>query len=293
MISRRGFLLSGLVVSASALFSPKVRAAPPPGVTVLDAPLELAGDWGGMYPESVLKVLEISRRSCLAGVRLVSDRQPTRIWVERRTKAGTPAIWLHPDGSTTAWVVVNASERAWIQLSYQFGHELGHVLCNSWQAHAQSMPPCQWLEEALVAAFSIRGLGLLADNWRSAPPFPDDSKYADPILAYRDRLVSDFTNSAEAQGCLQDFGGWFNANREAIEQDPGEAYSQAASIFFLREYENSEGCIEALGALNRWPRRSAVPLADYLRFWEESCVELGADPALPKLLREVLGPVTI
>jgi len=262
-------------------------------VTVLDAPLELAGNWGGMIPDSVLKVLDVSRRACLDGVRLVSDRQPTRIWVESQPVGGNPAIWLHPDGSTTAWVVVHIGERAWIQLAYQFGHELGHVLCNSWQAHAQSQPPCQWVEEALVAALSIRGLGRLADIWRTTPPFPDDNKYADSIVSYRDNLVNEFTKTAQDQGCLQDFAAWFYANRPAIEQNAGEVYSQVASTYFLQEFEKSETCIEALGALNRWPRRSAVPLPDYLRLWEESCLELGADPLLPKLLREVLGPVII
>ena len=31
-------------------------------------------------------------------------------------------------------------------------------MANSWQPHAKPMPPCQWLEEAMVEAFSIRGL---------------------------------------------------------------------------------------------------------------------------------------
>jgi hypothetical protein len=47
--------------------------------------------------------------------------------------------------------------------------------------------PYQWLEEALVEAFSFRGLGRLADSWRPRPPFPNDNAYADAILEYRDR----------------------------------------------------------------------------------------------------------
>jgi hypothetical protein len=133
--------------------SPSVEVAP----TLLSAPIELAGDWGHMLPRSANLVVERMRHSCLYGVRLVSDRQPTRLRVDEHT-SGPPAVWLHPDGSTMAWIIVDIGERAWSQLAYQFGHELGHVLASSWQPHAKPKPPCQWLEEAMVEAFSLRGL---------------------------------------------------------------------------------------------------------------------------------------
>ena len=290
MHPRRGFL-AGMLAAASALVTGRANADEiTPGLTALTAPFELTGDWGDMLPESVLKVLEITRRSCLSGVRLVSDREPNLIRVQEIT-SGSPAIWLHPDRSRTAWVLVDIGERAWIQLAYQFGHEFGHIVCNSWLSHAKPSPPCQWLEEALVEAFSIHGLGHLAAKWRTAPPFPDDNAYADAIVQYRDDWVQKFTGLAAETGCLQDFGGWFRANRTAIEALTSRADSQAAAAVILQEFDRAEGCIEALGALNRWPRRSAVPLADYLRLWEESCVELGADTTLPTRLREMLGPV--
>jgi hypothetical protein len=139
--------------------------SPPIGVatTLLSAPIELAGDWGHMIPRSADQVVERMRHSCLDGVRLLSDRQPTRLRVDEHA-SGSPAVWLHPDGSSMAWIIVDIGERAWAQLAYQFGHELGHVLANSWQPHAKPTSPCQWLEEAMVEAFSLRGLGRLAET---------------------------------------------------------------------------------------------------------------------------------
>jgi hypothetical protein len=119
------------------ILSPLIEIAP----TLLSAPIELGGDWGHMLPRSADLVVERMRHACLDGVRLVSDRQPTRLRVDEHTSR-PPAIWLHPDGSTMAWVIVDIGERAWCQLAYQFGHELGHVLCNSWQPHAKPKPPC-------------------------------------------------------------------------------------------------------------------------------------------------------
>ena len=39
------------------------------------------------------------------------------------------------------------------------------MTANSWRANAKPGGPCQWLEEAMVEAFSLRGLALLADSW--------------------------------------------------------------------------------------------------------------------------------
>ena len=60
-----------------------------------------------------------------------------------------------------AWIIVDVGTRDWCNLAYQFGHELGHVVANSWARDAKPGGPCQWLEEALVEAFSFRGLGRL------------------------------------------------------------------------------------------------------------------------------------
>jgi hypothetical protein len=62
-----------------------------------------------------------------------------------------------------------------------------------------------------------------------------------------------------------------------------------ASLIVLAEYERTPSCVEALGALNRWPGRSGIPIQDYFRQWQASCVELGASSELPTRLRETLG----
>jgi hypothetical protein len=102
-------------------------AAFPPielAATLLSAPIELAGDWGHMIPRSADQVVERMRHSCLDGVRLLSDRQPTRLRVDEHA-SGSPAVWLHPDGSSMAWIIVDIGQQAWATLAYQFGHELG------------------------------------------------------------------------------------------------------------------------------------------------------------------------
>ncbi|RWE23087.1 MAG: hypothetical protein EOS78_33510, partial [Mesorhizobium sp.] len=64
----------GWGTSGAATISPH-----PPTTCLLSAPIELAGNWGHMLPRAADIVIERMRHACLDGVRLVSDRQPTRL----------------------------------------------------------------------------------------------------------------------------------------------------------------------------------------------------------------------
>ena len=116
-----------------------------------------------------------------------------------------------------AWIIVDIGERAWSQLAYQFGHELGHVMANSWQPHAKPAPPCQWIEEALVEAFSLRGLGRLAQSWKQNPPFAGDNAFGDAIADYRENIIQQYAKLADEQGINHDSAAWFADHRSEIE----------------------------------------------------------------------------
>jgi hypothetical protein len=162
-------------------------------------------------------------------------------------------------------------------------------MANSWQPHAKPMIPCQWIEEALVEAFSVRGLGRLAEGWTRNPPFAGDNAYGSAITAYRQDIIERYSALAEQQGLARDAATWFADHRSEIERPGLNPFAQAASLTILVEYERNPSCIEALGALNRWPGRSGIPIQDYLRQWQASCAELQASAVLPTRLREILG----
>jgi hypothetical protein len=241
-----------------------------------------------MLPGAAEQVVERMRYACLDGVRVLSDHQPARLRVDQHT-SGQPAIWLHPDDISVAWIIVDIGERDWSKLAYQFGHELGHVMANSWQPDAKPAPPCQWLEEAMVEAFSLRGLGSLAKDWKEKPPFPGDNAFGDAIAEYRDNIVRGYTALADAQGLNRDGAAWFADHRSEIEIPGLNPFAQALSVTILTEYERAPDCVEALGALNRWPGRTGIPVAEYLRRWEQSCRELQASPQLPLRLQDLLA----
>jgi hypothetical protein len=291
-------LVFGTIVSGTTAAMPRISletsyAAMPisrtaSSATLLTAPIELAGDWGRMLEGAAAQVVERMRHSCLYHIRLVSDRQPTRLRVDEHT-SGQPAIWLHPDGSSMAWIIVDIGERDWSKLAYQFGHELGHVFANSWQADAKPAAPCQWLEEAMVEAFSLRGLGRLAKDWKKKPPFAGDNAFGDAIAEYRQNIVRAYAALADTQGLTRDPAAWFADNRREIEIPGLNPFAQAMSLTILAEYDQAPDCMEALGALNRWPSRSGIPVGEYLQRWKESCAELQTSPHLPLRLGELLG----
>jgi len=257
--------------------------------TLLNAPLEVQGEWGKSLPGAAATVISRMRVVCLAGVRLLSDQQPIGLRVQNRA-SGSPAIWLHDDASRTAWIIVNIGERDWCKLAYQFGHELGHVLANSWGPDARPQRPCQWLEEALVEAFSLRGLEKLAGSWEQHPPFRNDAPFANAIRQYRRSAIERYEKVAADRMPASGVDAWFRQNRSALESDgviSGPA--QAAVPTMLHELESDVRSIEDMGALNRWIGRSAVPIEQYLRLWERSCDEIGATGRLPRRLVDLLG----
>lgn len=257
-------------------------------MTLLTAPLEVVGDWGGSLPQAAKHVVSRMRQVCLKDVPLLSDRQPEELRVDDHT-SGPPAIWLHDELPKTAWIIVDIGARDWCKLAYQFGHELGHVLCNSWRRDAKPQPPCQWLEESMVEAFSIRGLGLLAVSWAENPPFAGDAAFAKFITEYHDHLIEQY-RSAGGPGSKDGFAAWFAAHRGALEQNGGVSLEKGPAILqMVTEYEAGATSIADLGALNRWPGRSGVPLEEYLSRWETSCAEIGAPGRLPRRLRSLLN----
>lgn len=270
-----------------ALLGPRAAALAKSSVaamttTLLTAPLDVAGDWGGSAPNDARAVVACMREACLADVRLVSDRQPQRLRVDDH-RSGPPHVWLHSDHPDTAWVVVDIGARDWCRLSYQFGHELGHVLCNSWAWGDGPKPPTQWLEEAMVEAFSLRGLGLLADRWERQPPFPHDQAFAGAIRQYRANALNGYQDAAP-----KDAAAWLRAG-----MPPAPAGSNAPEgppvAPVLAELERDKRCVEDMGAVNRWPERSGLPVTEYLAAWQKSCAEIAAPGVFPARLKSVFG----
>lgn len=293
MLDRRRFLtLSGVAAIFAAGSSGRVlgREIPPKG-SLISAPIELGGDWLSAPNDAVIRVLTRIRAVDLTGIRSLSDRQPKMFYIENR-KEGPPAIWLHSDRPETASIIVNVGDADWCKLAYQFGHELGHVLSNSWQFSAKPHPPTQWLEEILVETFSLRGIRLLADSWEKSPPFTGDAGFARAIRKYGLDLVEKYKVADRAD--LNSAADWFRTYRAGLETGGGKSVPWGPAISgLLAIYESSQtaksSSLDDLAALNRWPERTSVPVERYLGFWKQSCAALGSAGDLPTQVQGLFG----
>lgn len=277
MVTRRGLLSLGV---------PRRGSATEAGLAT--APLTLGSGWDALSQRVAPVVLARLREVALAGIRLLSDRQPREIRVDAQS-SGPPAIWLHTDHPDTAVIYVDIPPHDWPRLAYQFGHEFGHVLCNSWQWGSAPAPPCQWLEESLVEGFSLHNLGVLAESCARRPLFPGDDLFPVLLRRYQPFLIDRYKQI----GGVPDgrpISGWFRANRARLETAKGAAeFEGPAMVAIATLLGRDRRLIEDYGALNRWPERSAVPLEDYLRLWAKSCTELGAPGRLPARIKAMLG----
>ncbi|HEX3883393.1 MAG TPA: hypothetical protein VHW66_12100 [Stellaceae bacterium] len=259
------------------------------GANLLTAPLSLGGEWPSAAGDTALRVTTRMREACLSGIRLLSDRQPRRLRVDEHS-TGPPSVWRHTGDPDMAVVNVDMPPRDWPRLAYQFGHELGHVLCNSWDWGAKPRLPCQWLEESMVEALSLASLPLLAAGGERVPLVPGDTDFPATIRKYRAFLLGRYVQAGGGIEAGAPLAGWFRATRAALEQNNGLAKFEGPMIVtIVGLLEHDRGYIEDYGALNRWPGRSAVPLEEYLRLWQASCGEIRSPGRLPARLKEALG----
>jgi hypothetical protein len=77
-------------------------------------------------------------------------------------------------------------------------------------------PRSRWLEESLAEAFSMRGLGLLADECECNPPFPNDSRCGQPLRNYRHNLIEKYPKAGALQS-ETDLAAWLRANRALLD----------------------------------------------------------------------------
>ncbi len=103
ILTRRAFLG---VAGIAAFVIPRLIAGAPglasePTRSLLSVPLELGGVWKSSPADAVLRVLSRVREVSLEGLRLLSDRQPDKLYVDDHPN-GPPAVWLHNDHTKIA-----------------------------------------------------------------------------------------------------------------------------------------------------------------------------------------------
>jgi hypothetical protein len=194
-----------------------------------------------LFPERKFPVLEVSR----------SSSSPITLF--QRGPAGEIRVKLDVEGPH------------WAQFAFQFGHEMGHIVCG----YADYPNPNLWFEETLCEAASLFVLDRMAEFWKTRPPYPNWKDYAAALKKYREERI--------AKEKLPDgapLADWFRGQEASLRRDGTQRplnLKMAAAVLPL--FEEMPERWEAVAALNAVRGDASRPFTQYLRDWSRSSPE--------------------
>ena len=165
-----------------------------------------------------------------------------------------------------------SQDTRWAQFAFQFGHEFCHALTQhsgigkrGWHnlRHAN-----MWFEESLCETGSLFALRRMAENWRTAPPFPQWRNYAPAFSMYASARLA-LPQHRLPMGVP--FSTWFHQNEPALRECATlrEKNTIIASQM-LPVLEATPSGWAALCFLNLGSRDAKKPFIRHLTEWEQN-----------------------
>lgn len=223
-----------------------------------------ADGWGDAGTADITKVLRSAGEAL--GSQFPDRRFPTIDVSRSRT---TPITLFQRGPAGELRVKLNVEGPYWSQFSFQFAHEMGHIVCG-FEEYAN---PNLWFEETLCETASLFVLGRMAEGWKTRPPYPNWKDYSGSLQKYRDDRI--------AQAKLPEdrtLAAWFREQEPALRKDPGLRelnLKMAAAILPL--FEESPERWAAVATLNTVRGDGTRTFARYLKDWSASSPEKHRD----------------
>jgi hypothetical protein len=219
-----------------------------------------ADGWGDAGVGDLTKVLQSAGESLAV---LFPERKFPVLEVSRSTSSPITLFQRGPAGEIR--VKLDAEGRHWAQFSFQFGHEMGHIVCG----FADYPNPNLWFEETLCEAASLFVLGRLAESWKTRPPYPNWKDYAEALKKYRDERIAkeklpDGTSLAD----------WFRGREPSLRKEPTQRslnLKMAAALLPL--FEEAPERWGAVATLNAVQGDASRTFPQHLRDWSRSSPE--------------------
>jgi len=255
-------------ILCSVIYSSQTWATPlkkPVNSRKLGLTIKVEGEgWGNVRKETIESVLYS-----------VADELMSRL----PKKLHAPIVVTHTDGNPVALyergengeyrVALHARESNWHLYTYEFAHELCHILSN----YEENVRPGdskynQWFEETLCETASLFTLKNLAGTWQTSPPSPEWSAETEKLNRFFNLLISEGHRQLPPHSPLSE---WLGSNEERLRQDPylrekNEVVANLLLPLFQRNPENWS----SLSYLNLDPGDARSSLQDYLRHWYQN-----------------------
>lgn len=155
-------------------------------------------------------------------------------------------------------ILLQARGRRWSKFSYQFAHELCHVLS---RYEKLKCSPNGWFHEALCELASVFVLLSMAESWKVSPPFQHWKDYAQHLGDYANELLARPECQVPRGTSLAQ---WLSDQEDSLRQDPYQRDKNAIVAYeLLPLFQNEPTGWNAVGHLPN----SSAKLNDYLREW--------------------------
>lgn len=157
----------------------------------------------------------------------------------------------------------------WAQYSFQFAHELGHVLCGYDTDEHRN----KWFEESLCELASLFALRRMAEVWAKEPPYPNWKSYAPHLQEYAEERIVKAKLPAGTT-----LAKWYEDNAVVLAGnavDRGRNTTVACTL--LPIFEAAPEKWEAVAWLNTEKLTKLHTFQDYLEAWRKNCPEKHRD----------------
>ena len=156
------------------------------------------------------------------------------------------------------FIQLTARDRKWAQFTYQFSHELCHVL-SGYECLRGSRN--NWFHEAICELASVFTLRRMAEGWPSRPPYPNWGDYARELAGYAEKYLSCEERRLPIGMTLST---WLKSEEDSLRQDCCQRDKNGVVAYSLLPIFETEPV--GWNAIRRLPDSSAM-FQDYLLEW--------------------------
>ena len=217
----------------------------------------IPGGWGDAGAADILAVCK-SAASELAS--LFPNRELEPISIRHDMNQG-PMVIFGKGATGERRVLLNVKDTHWSQFSYQFAHEVCHILCNYREANRANL----WFEESLCETASLFVLRRMSETWKTKPPYPNWKTYAEKLNDYADQRLK---NTEKLEGLT--LAQWYQRNEPELRKTgTNRNKNQVVAAALLPLLEQTPKYWQAVSYLNQWDAKKELSFNDYLRDWHE------------------------
>jgi hypothetical protein len=156
----------------------------------------------------------------------------------------------------------------WSQYTYQFAHELCHILAR-YDHHTRAQH--QWFEESLCEAASLFVLSKMHAAWEKDPPYPNWKSWGANFDTYLNQMLADRTRRLPPD---QTMAQWIRANLPELgKEQQVTAHSKLLAAYLLPIFQDEPEGWECITWLNDGEKDNQLEFEAYLRSWKSRVPE--------------------